>query len=353
MKNLSYLNKYFFQYKWYLLLGIMFVALSNYFRLKVPRSIRLALDYIVDQSACYKEYSDTDHGTQLMEQISAAILQYSLYVLGFSIIMGIFMYFMRQTIIVMSRLVEYDLRKEIFNHYEKLDLAFFKKNKTGDLMARITEDVSKVRMYLGPALLYGINLTALFIFVIYSMFQVNTTLSLYTLLPLPFLSLSIYLVSSIIHSKSEMIQRQLSKLNSIAQEVYSGIRVVKSYVKETQFGHFFLEESNVFKHKSMGLAKVNALFFPLMILLISISTLLTVIIGGIQVNAGNATPGNIAGIRYLRQYVDLASDIYWMDRVHHPTSRGFSAKDQRIFGDEAYYYQSHQPNKEFRGQHRL
>ena len=204
------------------------------------------------------------------------------------------MYWMRQTVIVVSRLIEYDLRKDIFVQYEKLDLAFFKRNKTGDLMSRITEDVTKVRMYLGPAILYGMNLISLFVVVIYSMIKVSPGLTLWTLLPLPFLSLSIYFVSSIINKRSEIIQRQLAKLTSIAQEVFSGIRVVKSYAREEAFQDHFEEECEDYMQKSLSLARINALFFPLMILLISLSTLLTIYIGGIYVQRGLITPGNIA-----------------------------------------------------------
>jgi ATP-binding cassette subfamily B multidrug efflux pump len=233
-----------------------------------------------------------------------------------AVMMGIFMYVMRQTIIVMSRLIEYDMRKEIFAHYEKLDLSFFRRNKTGDLMARITEDVSKVRMYLGPAVLYGINLTTLFIMVIYSMFRVNVELSLYTLLPLPLLSLSIYYVSSIIHRKSSRIQKQLARLNSIAQEVYSGIRVVKSYVQEKQFKNYFSDESEDYKTKSLELARVNALFFPLMLVLIGASTILVVYVGGIQVAQGNITPGNIAEfIIYVNMLTWPVTAIGWIASI--------------------------------------
>jgi ATP-binding cassette subfamily B protein len=216
----------------------------------------------------------------------------------------------------MSRLIEYDLRKVIYDHYQELDIAFYKKNKTGDLMSRITEDVSKVRMYLGPAILYGINLTSLFVIVIISMFRVSTTLSLYTLIPLPFLSLSIYIVSSIIHKKSAVIQKQLGTLTSIAQEVYSGIRIIKSYVQETRFGKYFLYESNEFKDKSLELARVNALFFPLMMLLISISTIITVYVGGLEVVKGNITPGNIAEfVIYVGMLTWPVTSIGWIASI--------------------------------------
>ncbi len=221
-------------------------------------------------------------------------MEYGLCVIGFAIIMGIFMYMMRKTIIVVSRLIEYDLRKMIFAHYEGLDNAFYTRNSTGDMMSRITEDVSKVRMYLGPGLLYCINLMTLFVLAIYYMYSVSPTLTFYALLPLPLLSLSIYVVSRIINKRSEIIQKQLAKLTTIAQEVYSGIRVVKSYVKESQFASYFARESDEYKNNSMALAKVNALFYPLMLLLVSTSILLVVIVGGQEVAKGHITHGNIA-----------------------------------------------------------
>ena len=316
LKHLAVLNKYFIKYKWHLLGGILFVALSNYFRVLQPQIIRQALDLVFENVAYYKIMSGFEARSELVGGMSKLLLFFGALVLLLALLMGIFMYFMRQTIIVMSRLIEYDLRKEIFAHYEDMDLAFFKKNNTGDLMARITEDVNKVRMYLGPALLYGINLSTLCILVIYAMFSVNTTLSWYTLLPLPILSLSIYYVSNIINKKSAQIQRQLSSLNSIAQEVYSGIRVVKSYAQERQFGKFFLGESNNYKDKTLELAKVNALFFPLMILLIGISTILTIYIGGILVSRGQISPGNIAEfVLYVNMLTWPVTAVGWVASI--------------------------------------
>lgn len=252
----------------------------------------------------------------MYDELTQALLVFAATVIGFSLLKGLFMYFMRQTIIVMSRLIEYDLRKEIFSHIKTLDLEYFKRNKTGDLMSRISEDVSKVRMYLGPALLYGINLVILFSMTIYSMFQVNAMLSWCTLIPLPLLSLSIYYVSSRINHRSSLIQKQLSQLTSTAQEVYSGIRVIKSYVKESSFGDHFEQESEEFKAKSLDLAKINAFFFPIMILLISASTLIVVYVGGIQVAQGNITAGNIAEfIIYVNMLTWPVTSIGWIASI--------------------------------------
>lgn len=316
MKELSYLNKYFVKYRWRFLAGILFVALSNYFRVLQPQMIREALDLVVENTGLYRLYSGSELQDDFFNMLGQYLLFFGVLVLFLALLMGVFMYFMRQTIIVMSRLIEYDLRKEIFNHYENLDLAFYKRNNTGDLMSRITEDVNKVRMYLGPAVLYGINLSTLFVLVISSMISVSPRLTLYCLAPLPFLSLSIYYVSNLINKKSEVIQRQLSHLNSTAQEVYSGIRVVKSYVQELPMIKYFAGESDDYKDKALDLARVNALFFPLMVLLIGASTLLTVYIGGRQVVAGTITPGNIAEfVIYVNMLTWPVTAIGWIASI--------------------------------------
>ena len=317
MSHLAYLNKFFIRYRWHLLGGILFVSLSNYFRAWQPQVIRKALDYVVEKLDLLQKQGGSATITDAQAgEMGSALLQFGLIVLGLALLMGVFMYLMRQTIIVMSRLIEYDMRKEIFAKYEELDLAFYRKNNTGDLMARITEDVSKVRMYLGPAVLYGINLISLFVMVIYSMFSVNVELSLYSLAPLPVLSLSIYYVSNLINKKSEIIQQQLARLNSLAQEVFSGIRVVKSYVQEKPMGKFFAAESEVYKEKSMDMAKVDALFFPLMLLLIGASTIITVYVGGLQVARGELTPGNIAEfVIYVNMLTWPVTSIGWVASI--------------------------------------
>lgn len=294
MKELATLNKYFYKYRWRLLIGTLFVIASNFFSVLQPRVVRYALDLVYENIKLYGLYDGFELQSELFGDLGLTLLMFAGLMLLLALIMGIFMYFMRQTIIVMSRLIEYDLRNEIFKHYEKLNLAFYKRNNTGDLMARITEDVSKVRMYIGPAVMYGINLFSLFALVIYSMLSVNVELTLWALAPLPILSFSIYYVSRMINQKSTEIQTQLSVLNSSAQEVYSGIRVVKSYVQERPMARFFSKESDIFKEKSMDLAKIQAMFYPLMLILVGISTILTIYIGGLKVAAGTVTPGNIA-----------------------------------------------------------
>lgn len=297
-----------------MLFGIVCVMCSNFFKARVPAEIGKALDFVLAEVELFKGQSGTEE--MFAEKLGSHLMEFGITVLVFALIMGVFMYFMRQTIIYNSRLIEYDLRKDIYDQYQKMDISFFKKNNTGDLMSRISEDVTKVRMYLGPAVLYGINLVSLFAMVIYAMITTNPTLSLYTLLPLPFLSISIYLVSSIINKKSEAIQVQLATLTSFAQESFSGIQILKSYVKEDSFGKAFTDESESFKQKSLALAKVNAMFFPLMILLISTSTLLTVLMGGIQVIKGQATAGEIAQfIIYVNMLTWPVTAIGWIASI--------------------------------------
>lgn len=316
MKELGYVNKYFIKYKWHLVAGFVFVALSNYFRVLQPQAIRQALDLVYENIKIYRLYDGFEAQKFMLKEIGRSLSYFALLVLVLALIMGVFMYYMRQTIIVMSRLIEYDLRKEIFIHYEDLHLGFFRKNMTGDLMARITEDVNKVRMYLGPAILYGINLFTLFVMVIYSMFAVNAELSWYCLMPLPLLSVSIYFVSSVIHKKSTVIQQQLAKLNSIAQEVFNGIRVIKSYTQEKAMDEYFADQCEDYKVKSLKLAKINAMFFPLMLLIIGASTIITIYFGGVQVYKGNITPGNIAEfVIYVNMLTWPVTSIGWIASI--------------------------------------
>jgi ATP-binding cassette, subfamily B, multidrug efflux pump len=305
MKELQALNAYFWRYKWHLLGGIIFVTVSNYFRILQPQMLRKALDLVVNNISLYKNFDGFESQAALYSILGKSLMFFGVIVLILALLMGIFMYFMRQTIIVMSRLIEYDLRKTVFDHYQDLSLAFYKRNNTGDMMSRITEDVNKVRNYLGPTVLYGVNLVTLFTLTIYSMVSVSPILTFYSLLPLPFLVIGIYYVSTQINRRSEKIQRQLAALTSTAQEAYSGIRVVKSYVREEPIVNHFATQSEVFKEKALSLAKIDNAFFPIMLLCIGASTIITVYVGGLQVVAGNITPGNIA------EFVIYVSMLTW------------------------------------------
>lgn len=317
MRELKFLNKFFWRYRGRLLLGIIFICVSNYFQVLQPQVIREALDLVIEHLNNYRMYA----GFGAVRDEYFSILSHTLMIFGglvllLALMMGFFLYLTRQTIIVMSRLIEYDLREVIFDHYQDLSLDFYKRNNTGDLMSRITEDVNKVRMYLGPAVMYLANLISTIALVVFAMLAVSPTLTLYTLIPLPVLAVSIYYVSNIIHTRSTFIQQQLSKLTSIAQEVFSGIRVVKSYVREEQQVRYFAEESDKYKEMSMDLAKVDAWFFPLMVFMVGAATILTVYVGGLQVVAGNISAGNIAEfVIYVNMLTWPVTAIGWIASI--------------------------------------
>ncbi len=289
MKDLSYLNKYLIKYKYYYTIGGVFIFISTAFAIVPATLIRETFNLIENG---YKEYSLGNN--ILKEEILKDVLFYSSAIIFAALIRGFFMYMMRQTIIVASRKIEYDLKNEIFYHYQTLPLKFYKKNNTGDLMNRISEDVSKVRMYLGPALMYGMNVTILMLMVIPFMFYINKNLAFYSLMPLPLLVVSIYLVQNIINKRSEQIQESLSDLSTYVQETFSGIRLIKSFVREINFERVFATKSKEYKNKSIGLQFVLALFFPVIMTLIGLSIIITVYVGALEVFEGNLSIGNIA-----------------------------------------------------------
>ncbi len=313
MNNLFALNSFIYKYRWRLLFGIVFTGIVNYLRVLQPMVVREAIDLVYRELHFYKLSRGFELQDLLVDRVSGALLFLTVVIIGLALVMGLFMYFMRQTIIVMSRLIEYDLRKKIYGHLQTLDQSFYRTSSTGDLMARISEDVSKVRMYLGPAIMYSINLLFLVTMVVFFMFRVNVKLSLYTLLPLPILSFAIYKVSSLIHKKSLDIQLQLSKLNTIAQEVFSGIKLIKSYVQETSILRHFDKEAEGYRQYSLSLARVNAFFFPLMLVLIGVGTILVIYVGGNEVIAGTISPGNIAEfVIYLSMLTWPVTSIGWV-----------------------------------------
>ena len=289
MKDLSYLNKYLLKYKYYYTIGGIFILISTAFAIVPATLIRETFNLIENG---YKEYSLGN--TLAKKEILKDVLFYSSAIIVAAIIRGFFMYMMRQTIIVASRKIEYDLKNEIFYHYQTLPLKFYKKNNTGDLMNRISEDVSKVRMYLGPALMYGMNVTILMLMVIPFMFYINFNLAFYSLIPLPLLVVSIYLVQNIINKRSEQIQESLSNLSTYVQETFSGIRLIQSFVREINFEKVFAQKSKEYKNKSIGLQFVLALFFPVIMTLIGLSIIITVYVGALEVFDGNLSIGNIA-----------------------------------------------------------
>lgn len=316
MKYLSYLNKYLGKYKYHLLLGTLFIIISNVFAILPAQVVRYSFDLVRENIQMYHMFS----GTQLQDSFygffATGIFLYGGIILVMAILRGVFLFLMRQTIIVMSRLIEFDLKNEIYEHYQTLPLSFYRKNNTGDLMARISEDVSRVRMYIGPAIMYAINLMSLFIMVIPIMFIINPTLSIYSLLPLPLLSLSIYYVNNIINHKSEEIQKSLSGLSTSVQEAFSGIRVLKSFVREEESSRNFEGESNNYRDKSLSLNMVNALFMPLIMGLIGLSVILTVYVGGLEVAKGAITTGIIAEfIIYMNMLTWPVTSVGWVTSI--------------------------------------
>lgn len=302
MKSLGYLNPYFLKYKWRLLLGIAFVGISNYFAVDGFVYAGRAVDFIRNNiHSADKNF--------LMNQL----LQYAAIILGLALLSGIFLFFTRQTIIVMSRLVEYDLKNELFAKYQQLDMAFYKRNNTGDLMNRISEDVGRVRMYIGPAVMYILNTFFRFILTITAMLQVNASLTMYVLIPLPVLAMAIYFVSYIINKKGIRIQETLSNITTHAQEAFSGIRILKAYGREKYSVNNFELLSAEYKKRTMGLVKTESLFQPVMILLIGLSNIFIVYIGGKLAIEGKISFGNIVEfILYVNALTWPIASLGWV-----------------------------------------
>jgi len=314
MKALRAVNKYFIKYKWLLLLGIIFVITSNIFGLYTPEYIRYSIDIISDNLTTYHLADGFSNQQKITTQFFYYILFFAVIILITSLIKGLLMFFMRQTIIVMSRHIEFDQKNEIFNHYQTLDSSFYKTHSTGDLMNRISEDVSRVRSYTGPAIMYFINLAATIGFSLYFMFRSDARLTLVALCPLPILAGTIYFVNTIINRKSEKIQAMLSHLTTNAQESFSGIRVIKSFVQEKNMASFFEQNSEAYRDNSLSLAKTEAIYFPSMGLLIGLSTLITILVGGYDVlnNVPGASIGKIAEfVMYIQLLTFPVSAIGW------------------------------------------
>ncbi|AZI27737.1 ABC transporter ATP-binding protein [Pedobacter sp. G11] len=313
MKHLSRLNKYFLKYKWWIIPGSIFVVISNIFGVVPAQVIGYAVDLITENVQVYNLFNGFNRQEIIYDIFSSNLLYFGLLVIALYVLRGLFLFFMRQTIILMSRHIEFDMKNDIYQHYQKLSLGFYRRNNTGDLMNRATEDVNRVRMYVGPAIMYTINTFVLSVLIIWSMFDVNSKLAIYCLLPLPFLVIIIYYVNTLIFKKSGKIQERLSDLSSFVQERFSGIRIIKSYVREDYTRNMFEIQSNDYKKDSMSLVKVSALFYPTMLLLIGLSTILTIYVGGIQVMNGSITAGNIAEfIIYINQLTFPVTMLGWV-----------------------------------------
>jgi ATP-binding cassette, subfamily B, multidrug efflux pump len=291
MKHLAAIKKYFWKYRIRLGIGILFIFLSNYFSVLTPQVTGFVIDFVQQKLPGYKapgkkagydylvqQFANSVNGMSKWEQVVALC---GIVILVLALLRGFFLFLMRQTIIVMSRHIEYDQKNEVYAHYQQLDAAFYKRHSTGDLMNRIAEDVSRVRMFTGPAIMYLVNLIAVISLAVFFMFKRDALLTLYVLAPLPVLAITIYFVNTTIHKKSEKIQAALSSLTTNAQESYSGIRVIKSFVQEKAMLGFFTKNSEEYRSNAIGLARVEAIYFPSITLLIGLSTLFTIMIGGL------------------------------------------------------------------------
>lgn len=283
MKSLSYLNKYFYKYRWRLLLGFIFLVITNLFGVQMPIVFGEAADGFKDSLSNEKTFDAV---------FSSALMFAGLYLL-ISVCKGLFLFAQRQTIIVASRLIEFDLKNEVYEKYQQLDYTFYKSQSTGDLMNRISEDVSQVRQYLGPGIMYTINLVVLFPLIIYQMLAISPKLTIYALAPLPVMAVMIYFVSSRMNALSKSVQKEQSHLSTIGQETFAGIRVIKAYIQERQTSERFNKSAEAYRRKNMRLVLVNALFMPTISLLIGISTLLSIYVGGLLLYENTDSMGKI------------------------------------------------------------
>jgi ATP-binding cassette subfamily B protein len=322
LKQLSAVNKYLWKYKTRLFWGIIFIILSNYFRILAPQVSGYVVDKVTQaikvqngNIAAAKNTRNTSYDVlvqQLIDVVESRNISFAniiilsgVTLLVLALLGGFFMFLMRQTIIVMSRLIEFDQKNDVYKHYQQLDVSFYKVHSTGDLMNRIAEDVSRVRMYTGPALMYVINLSSTIVFCVFFMMNANWQLTMYVLAPLPILAIAIYSVNTLIHKKSTVIQGLLSDLTTTAQESYSGIRVIKSFVQEKAMLQFFNANSEAYKKSAVSLAKLEAIYFPTMALLIGVSTLLTIAIGGWYHASGHQPEVSAGTITEFVIYVNL------------------------------------------------
>lgn len=319
MKELKYLNSYFLKYKGRLILGLFITVIARVFALLTPRFIGDSVDII-------KGY--LTHELNDLDEVKSMLLINIFLILGATILAAFFTFLMRQTFIVVSRHIEFDLKNDIFKQYERLSLNFYKNNRTGDLMNRISEDVGKVRMYVGPAIMYSVTTITLFVVVITYMFSKAPLLTLYVLAPLPVLSITIYKLSVAIHKRSTIVQQYLSKLTTFTQEAFSGISVIKAYGIEPRTHSQFSTLANTSKDKNIDLAKVQALFFPLMILLIGLSNILVIYIGGNQYINGEIK--NLGTIVEFLIYVNMltwpVAVVGWVSSI----TQQASASQKRI-----------------------
>ncbi|MDF3026360.1 MAG: Xenobiotic-transporting ATPase [Fluviicola sp.] len=340
MKSLSYLNKYFFKYRWRLLLGILCIIAGNYFGARIPA--------IIGESMNVLKGDKPISAGQTLFWVALGLAGMAIL---FNIIKGFFLFLTRQTLIVMSRYIEFDLKNEIFEKYQQLDYSFYKSQSTGDLMNRISEDVSQVRQYLGPGIMYSINLIALFPFSLYEMLKINTELALYALAPLPIMACLIYLVSNRMNKLSKEVQQEQSRLSTLGQETFSGIRVIKAYIQEKHAKQNFEESSKTYLKKTMRLVRTNALFMPTISLLIGTSTLLSIYIGGLLTfdKFSGVTTGNIITIILLIYNLTWPfASIGWVTSINQRAAASQERINEFLRTEPAIKNQSEAPLEEFR-----
>lgn len=305
MKSLRYINKYFIKYKWRFLLGILFTIVSNYFGVQLPAFFSSAIDQFQQQ---IKSNQPTDY-LWLAFELGAIYM-------GFSLLKGFFLFLMRQTIIVMSRYIEFDLKKEIYGQYQALDQSFYKQNATGDLMNRISEDVGLVRMYTGPGIMYTINLVVSFVLIVGKMITISPSLTVFVLLPLPIMSILIYKVSSTMNKMSLEVQKEQSFLSTLAQESFAGIRIIKAYQREEQITDKVSASAERYKKQSMRLVLVNAFFSPTIIFLIGLSSMIAIYYGGLLTFEKKMTVGGIvAFIMYVTNLTWPFASLGWISSI--------------------------------------
>ncbi len=296
MKELKHLNKYFYKYKHLFIIGVIITVIARFFALYTPKLVGNSMTIIEDYF----------NKLLSLEEIKSQLLQNILHIVLATLIAGIFTFLMRQSLIVMSRHIEFDLKNEIFTHYEKLSQSFYKRNRTGDLMNRISSDVDKVRQYIGPSIMYGVNTSITFIVVIIQMYLISPELTLYTLIPLPLLSYSIFKLSNEINKKSTIYQQNLSSLASFTQEMFSGIRIIKAHNIEKNIEKDFSELSTDSKNKNMKLSFLNSLFGPLMIFLMGLSSLIVICVGGMMY-----IKGDISHIGVIAEFILYVNMLIW------------------------------------------
>jgi ATP-binding cassette subfamily B protein len=325
MKHLKAVNKYFWKYRLRFGWGIFFIIISNYFAVLAPQ----VTGYVVDRVQQFLQGSQAKplhpqkdilmrtfvHWVERVEfDFGSMVILCGLVILVLALLRGIFMYFMRQTIVVMSRLIEYDQKNEVYSHYQRLDTQFFKTHTIGDLMNRVAEDVSRVRMYTGPAIMYLVNLLTIILLAVSNMLAKNVTLTMYVLAPLPILAFAIYYVNTIIHRKSEKLQGLLSDLTTNAQQSYSGIRVIKSYMQENAMVGFFEQNSEAYRKQAIGLARVEAIYSPAIVFIIGVSTLITIMMGGLYYLRGDIVEVGIIVefVLYINMLTFPVSAVGWV-----------------------------------------